>query len=168
MVQAVRARYLLSDGAGGASGAAAQAISEAARVCCAVCCTQITAVAGARYLFVRFDVRADDWHPIFRVAGVTGIAVAGGQPAPVSDTVVDDLRRREEDGAVPGRTPARLVFASGEKIRVTDGQFSGFVGVIDGDVLIQDICVSDLMMVCLCGMGRMIRTELPVEHVERV
>ena|SRR5215831_11783925 len=58
-----------------------------------------------RYVFVQFDFETDDWHAIFNVAGVTGMAIHNGLPIPIRDSIIDELRAREINGAVPGRPP---------------------------------------------------------------
>jgi transcription termination/antitermination protein NusG len=121
-----------------------------------------------RYVLTRFDVAADDWRTIFDIAGVDGVAMNGGLPAPVSDAIVDELRSREIEGAVPGLTPAKVIFAVGEQVRVTDGPFAGHTATVDQELTIQDMGETDILWACLKLFGAERRVPLRIDQVEHV
>lgn len=84
----------------------------------------------SRYLFCRLDA-AEEWRDIFLIAGVCGLTVCNGLPAPIDDALIDHLRSLEVDGAIAGDTPAGEVFHVGERVRVAHGPLSGRHGRIE-------------------------------------
>ncbi|HWW46559.1 MAG TPA: transcription termination/antitermination NusG family protein [Xanthobacteraceae bacterium] len=82
------------------------------------------------YLMVRFDQACGGWHEMFDFAHVRGLVVTNGLIQPISDSVVENLRGKEVDGAVPGDTLAAILQV-GDQVRIKCGPFSSFVGVVD-------------------------------------
>jgi transcription antitermination factor NusG len=121
-----------------------------------------------RYVFTRFDVAADDWRAIFDIAGVDGLAMCGGLPAAVPDAIIDELRNRQVEGAVSGLTPAKVIFAVGDQVRVTDGPFFCFEGTVERELTLQDMTETDIVMVCLNLFGRETRAALRIDQVEHI
>lgn len=83
-----------------------------------------------RYLFVALDPARDRWRAIHSTFGVTQLVLAGEDPAPVPDGVVDEIRARENDagfvklGLAAGLRP-------GSAVRMIDGVFAEATGVLD-------------------------------------
>ena len=83
-----------------------------------------------RYLFVALDLAKDRWLAIQSTFGVSQLVLAGERPASVCETVVDEIRAREDDrGFVKLRLPAGL--GPGSSVRLTDGIFAEHKGIID-------------------------------------
>jgi len=120
-----------------------------------------------RYVFVQFDFAVDDWHAIFNVAGVTGMAIHNGLPIAIRDSIIDELRAREVNGAVPGQTSARLIFAAGEPIGVVDGLLTGFTGKVARDLMLSELDETAMLAVLLDTSRGPKRVVLPMEYVER-
>lgn len=83
------------------------------------------------YLFIRLDCLNDNWLPICSTRGVFKIVRFNERPLPVSDQIVNDIRRRID--SKPIREP---YLKSGEHVVITDGSFSGIEGIFvapDGD-----------------------------------
>jgi len=120
-----------------------------------------------RYVFVQFDFEIDNWHAIFNIAGVTGMAIHNGLPIAIGDSIIDGLRMREVNGAVPGQTSARLIFAAGEPIGVVDGLLTGFTGRVARDLVLSELDESAMLAVLLDTTRGVKRVLLPVEYVER-
>jgi len=83
-----------------------------------------------RYLFVGVDLARDRWRAIHSTFGVNRLVLAGEEPLPVPDRVVDDIRAREDgDGLVVLGLPAGL--GPGNRIRLVDGIFADAKGVLE-------------------------------------
>ncbi|MBE7377028.1 transcription/translation regulatory transformer protein RfaH [Pseudomonas lopnurensis] len=72
------------------------------------------------YLFIRLDCVQDNWYPIRSTRGVSRVVTFGGQPIPVQDELIEQLRRRL---AQPQGTPA-AAFKPGERVQISGGSFS--------------------------------------------
>jgi transcriptional antiterminator RfaH len=83
-----------------------------------------------RYLFVGLDLARERWRAIHSTFGVNRLVLAGEEPLPVPDGVVDDIRAREDgDGLVVLGLPAGL--GPGSRIRLVDGIFADAKGVLE-------------------------------------
>lgn len=81
----------------------------------------------ARYLFVRIDPNGigQGGQQIRSTIGVSKLVRFGDQPARVDDALIRDIRQRE---SVQMEAP-RLLFASGEKIVITEGSLAGLEAI---------------------------------------
>jgi transcription antitermination factor NusG len=80
------------------------------------------------YIFV---VQALQWHRARWSIGVVRIvAGSGGEPALISDHIVDAIRAREKGGLVQLPEPPRL--KPGDSVRVTTGLLAGALGIYAG------------------------------------
>ena len=69
------------------------------------------------YLFIRMDQVHDNWYPIRSTRGVARIVTFGGQPVPVQDELIEQIRQRLS-------TPApRVIFNQGDVVRINAGGF---------------------------------------------
>jgi transcriptional antiterminator RfaH len=83
-----------------------------------------------RYLFVGLDLARERWRAIHSTFGVNRLVLAGEEPLPVPDGVVDDIRAREDgDGLVVLGLPAGL--GPGSRVRLVDGIFADAKGVLE-------------------------------------
>ncbi|MCP3966016.1 MAG: transcription termination/antitermination factor NusG [Lentisphaerae bacterium] len=88
------------------------------------------------YILVRMDLyepgttNIDEkaWYFIRNVQGVIGFIGGGNNPVPLSDTEVDELfhQTKEEQQVRP-----KIMFDIGETVRIKDGAFENFEGVIE-------------------------------------
>ncbi len=72
------------------------------------------------YLFIRLDSTHDNWYPIRSTRGVNRVVSFGGQPTPVRDELIEQLRQRlaqDERATVAS-------FKPGERVQVSGGSFS--------------------------------------------
>lgn len=82
------------------------------------------------YVLVSMEMNEKTWQLVRNVPRVTGFV--GGtteKPAPISDADVDRIMERMQD-SVDKPKPKRL-FSVGEVVRVTDGPFLDFSGVVE-------------------------------------
>jgi transcription antitermination factor NusG len=83
------------------------------------------------YLLVLMDMKADDWHALFRLAGVRGVWCEGNLPVLIRQLDLDNLRRREVDGVIPGDVTLGKLFCCkvGDNVRIASGPFASFPAV---------------------------------------
>ncbi|MDW3205222.1 MAG: transcriptional activator RfaH [Alphaproteobacteria bacterium] len=77
----------------------------------------------SRYIFVRIDVDAAPWRSINGTYGVSSLVSFGDRPARVPDTVIDELRSREDETGVV-HLPKVAPFQPGESLEISDGPLS--------------------------------------------
>ena len=86
------------------------------------------------YLYIRIDLDDDSWYVVRNTPGVTGFVGSGARPVPLSRREVEEILgvAVEEDGvAVPEKKMRpRLAYDTGEQVRVVNGPFADFNGII--------------------------------------
>jgi len=96
------------------------------------------------YLYVRMALDDDSWYVVRNTPGVTGFVGNGARPTPLSRKEVEGVLgtgTKEEAGPEKKARP-RLDFEVGEQVRVTQGPFADFNGVIsDIDVACSKLTV---------------------------
>lgn len=81
------------------------------------------------YVFGRFPLA--DLHRVLAIPGVSTIVRVNGQPTPIADEELDNIRRFIDALATTGMEPTPApYFAEGERVRVTDGPFKGVTGMV--------------------------------------
>ena len=82
------------------------------------------------YVLVNMDMTDETWHPVKDVPRVMGfIGGTGDRPAPISDYEADAILQRVQDGVEKPRP--KVLFEPGEVVRVIDGPFNDFTGVVE-------------------------------------
>ena len=81
------------------------------------------------YVLVEMDMTDDSWHLVKSTPKVTGFVGSGTRPAPLPREEVDTILRQMELGAE--KPKPKSVFQKGDKVRVVEGPFVNFSGVID-------------------------------------
>ena len=81
------------------------------------------------YVMVKMVLTDDLYHLIKDTPKVTGFLGSGSKPLPVSQKEVDQIRGVMEDGAE--RPRPTVTYEVGENVRVTDGPFASFSGVVE-------------------------------------
>lgn len=82
------------------------------------------------YVLVHMEMTDETWHMVKGVPKVMGfIGGKGDRPAPIPDAQVDMILQRVKDGVEKPRP--KVLYDPGEVIRVTDGPFSDFNGVVE-------------------------------------
>ncbi|MDD2943317.1 MAG: transcription termination/antitermination protein NusG [bacterium] len=80
------------------------------------------------YILVKMELTDETWHLVKETAKVTGF-VGGNTPFPIADEEVSKITRRMEEGAEKPRP--KVLFEVGETVRVVDGPFLNFSGVVE-------------------------------------
>ena len=81
------------------------------------------------YVLVRMDMTDRGYHLITSINRVTGFLGPQGKPMPMRDGEVNQILNRVEEGEA---APRNLIsFEVGEQVKVTDGPFDGFSGMVE-------------------------------------
>jgi len=82
------------------------------------------------YVLVQMELTDDTWHLVKEVPRVMGfIGASRGRPSPISDAEADQILNRVREGVEKPRP--KVLFEVGEVVRVTDGPFNDFNGVVE-------------------------------------
>lgn len=113
------------------------------------------------YMFVEMILDDETWHLVKNTQKIIGFIGDDKNPKPMSDKEVGRLRQETEEGAV--RPKAKQTFEEGVNVRVVDGPFLNFSGVIE-EVMPQKQKVRVLVSI----FGRATPVELDFMQVERI
>ncbi len=80
------------------------------------------------YILLKMELNDETWHIVKETSKVTGF-VGGNTPFPIPDDEVFKITRRMEEGAEKPRP--KVLFEVGETVRVIDGPFLNFSGVVE-------------------------------------
>ena len=82
------------------------------------------------YVLVNMEMTDDTWHLVKSVPKVMGfIGGTGDRPAPISDKEADAILQRVQEGVE--KPKPKVLFEPGEVVRVIDGPFNDFNGVVE-------------------------------------
>lgn len=82
------------------------------------------------YVLVQMEMNDDTWHLVKDLPRVLGfIGGTMDKPVPISDAEADSILQRIEDGEDAAKP--KVLFEPGEVVRVTDGPFTDFNGVVE-------------------------------------
>ncbi|PID48546.1 MAG: transcription termination/antitermination protein NusG [Proteobacteria bacterium] len=113
------------------------------------------------YVLVEMEMNDDTWHMVKDTNRVLGfIGGSGDKPAPITQKEVDNILRRVEEGADKPRP--KIVFDAGEVVRVSDGPFKDFNGVVE-EVNYE----KNRLLVAVQIFGRSTPVELEFYQVEK-
>ena len=113
------------------------------------------------YVLVRMEMEDETWHLVKDVPKVLGfIGGTADRPAPISDKEADSILQRVQDGVEKPRP--KVLFDVGEVVRVTDGPFNDFNGVVE-EVNFE----KNRLLVAVQIFGRSTPVELDFSQVEK-
>jgi transcription termination/antitermination protein NusG len=81
------------------------------------------------YVLVEMDLNDDVWHVVKATPRVTGFLGTGQHPSPLSEEEVNQIVYRVNVGK--DKPKLRVKFEKNETVRITEGPFQTFTGVID-------------------------------------
>lgn len=82
------------------------------------------------YVLVEMEMNDDTWHLVKSVPKVMGfVGGTSDRPAPIPAREAEAVRERMREGAEKPRP--KVLFEPGEMVRVTDGPFNDFSGVVE-------------------------------------
>ncbi|MAP26561.1 MAG: transcription termination/antitermination protein NusG [Methylophaga sp.] len=82
------------------------------------------------YVLVNMEMDDETWHVVNDLPRVLRfIGGTGDRPAPISDKEAEQILQRVQEGVESPRP--KVLFEPGEVVRVTDGPFNDFTGVVE-------------------------------------
>ena len=82
------------------------------------------------YVLVQMEMDDDTWHMVKETPRVLGfIGGTSDKPAPITDKEANSILQRVEEGVDKPRP--KILFEPGEVVRVNDGPFTDFNGVVE-------------------------------------
>ena len=113
------------------------------------------------YVLVQMEMDDETWHLVKEVPKVLGfIGGSSDRPAPITDKEADHILQRDREGVDKPRP--KVLFEPGEMVRVVDGPFNDFNGVVEE----VDYDKSRLKVAVLI-FGRSTPVELEFHQVEK-
>jgi transcriptional antiterminator NusG len=113
------------------------------------------------YVLVNMEMSDDAWHLVKNTPKVTGFLGSANRPTPLSQGEVDRIITQVTVSAE--KPKPKFSFKPGEQVRITDGPFSNFTGVVEE--LNED---KSTLKVMVTIFGRATPVELDFLQVEKV
>src|SRR6202166_1119607 len=113
------------------------------------------------YVLVEMEMDDDVWHVVKSTPRVTGFVGSGQTPSPLSEEEVSQIINRVSTAGE--RAKPKLTFEKNETVKIVDGPFNNFTGVVD-DVNLD----RNTMKVMVTIFGRATPVELDFLQVEKL
>ncbi len=114
------------------------------------------------YVLVEMEMNDDSWHLVKSVPKVLGfIGGRQDQPAPITQREADNILQRVAEGVDKPRP--KILFEPGEVVRVIDGPFNDFSGVVE-----EINYEKSRLRVAVSIFGRSTPVELDFQQVEKL
>ncbi len=111
------------------------------------------------YVLVQMKISDQSWNIVRNTPGVTGFVGSGGKPVALREKEVDQILKQ-----MMAEAPrVKVGFKVGQSVRVTDGPFTDFVGIVD-----EISAAKGRVKVLLSLFGRDTPVELDFLQVERL
>lgn len=81
------------------------------------------------YVLVKMEMVDEAWHLIKDTPKVAGFLGSGGKPSPISNSEAERIMHQVQDGIE--RPKPLISFEIGEQVRVSEGPFSSFNGLVE-------------------------------------
>lgn len=81
------------------------------------------------YVLVNMELTDQTWHLVKETPKVTGFLGSGGKPSPITNAEAERIMNQVKEGIE--RPKPMITFEVGEQVRVADGPFSSFNGVVE-------------------------------------
>ena len=111
------------------------------------------------YILVQMKLSDQSWNIVRNTPGVTGFVGSGSKPTPLEEGEVNQILKQMEAEA----PRVRVGFRKGQSVRVTNGPFIDFVGVVD-EISVE----KGKVKVLLSLFGRETPVELDFLQVEKL
>jgi transcriptional antiterminator NusG len=111
------------------------------------------------YLLVRMKLDDDSWYVVRNTPGVTGFVGTSARPVPISDDEVERVLARQ----AAEKPKVAAEFSSGEGVKVVEGPFADFTGIISEVSLDQS-----RLKVLVSIFGRETPVELTFDQVQKL
>ncbi|MEE8145406.1 MAG: transcription termination/antitermination protein NusG [Kiloniellales bacterium] len=81
------------------------------------------------YVLIKMDLIDESWHLVKDAPKVTGFLGPRGRPSPISESEAQRILHQVQEGVE--RPKPSVVFEIGEQVRVSDGPFNSFNGMVE-------------------------------------
>jgi transcriptional antiterminator NusG len=81
------------------------------------------------YILVNMELNDETWHIVRNTPKVTGFIGGGSKPTPIPDEEVKEIMNQISEGTL--RPKPKVTFEKGDSIRIIDGPFVNFNGIVD-------------------------------------
>jgi transcriptional antiterminator NusG len=81
------------------------------------------------YVLIKMDLIDESWHLVKDAPKVTGFLGPRGRPSPISEAEAQRIQHQVQEGVE--RPKPSVVFEIGEQVRVSDGPFNSFNGMVE-------------------------------------
>lgn len=113
------------------------------------------------YILVKMEMSDECWHVVKNTPRVSGFLGSRNKPQPISDAEAERIIKQMTEGVERPQTV--IDFEVGEQIRVTDGPFASFVGVVE-----EVDSEKSRLKVSVSIFGRYTPVELEFSQVEKI
>ena len=113
------------------------------------------------YILVKMEMSDECWHVVKNTPRVSGFLGSRNKPQPISDAEAERIIKQMTEGVE--RPQTMIDVGVGEQIRVTDGPFASFVGVVE-EVDSEKSRLKVSVSIC----GRYTPVELEFSQVEKI
>lgn len=108
-----------------------------------------------RYLFVHLDLYQQNWQPINSTLGVNKLVGINGEPTPLPEGTIEEIRSWEDDkGTI--ELPL-LELQKGQKYRIINGPFENIVGIF------EEMIDKRRVVLLLHILGHQVRINAPIQ-----
>ncbi|MHB1679353.1 MAG: transcription termination/antitermination protein NusG [bacterium] len=112
------------------------------------------------YIFINMAINTETWHLLKGTPKVTGFVGDQLNPQCVDESEIEKIKAQINEGIK--RPKSKIEFSKGDSVKIIDGPFSGFNGVID-DIKLD----KNKLEVLVSIFGRATPVELDFTQVER-
>lgn len=81
------------------------------------------------YVLIKMDMNDESWHLVKNTPKVTGFLGGKGRPVPISEREATQILQQVQEGF--GHPKPSVTFEVGEQVRVCDGPFTSFNGLVE-------------------------------------
>lgn len=113
------------------------------------------------YILVKMEMSDDTWHVVKDTPRVSGFLGSRNKPQAISEKEVKRIMEQIEQGIE--RPTTQIYFEVGEQVRVNDGPFASFVGIVD-----EVDNEKSRLKVSVSIFGRYTPVELEFSQVEKI
>ena len=113
------------------------------------------------YILVKMEMSEDAWHVVKDTPRVSGFLGSHNKPQPITEREVQRIMSQIEEGIE--RPTTQVYFEVGEQVRVNDGPFASFVGVVE-----EVDTEKSRLKVSVSIFGRYTPVDLEFSQVEKI